>query len=144
PGKEGDGAILLLSKGQATPFATGLDDPRGLAAYQEWLFVVERQRVLRVGRTGKAEVYAAATAFPDPPHSLHDVAVDPESGTVYVSDTGDAQGQGGAVYRINPKRKVDLVTDRKRLPALQTPAGLTLDGASHLLVADAGAEVLYR
>src|SRR5262249_4814403 len=53
PGKPGDGAILLLAKGQTTPFATGLDAPGGLTAYQEWLFVAGRQQVWRISKAGK-------------------------------------------------------------------------------------------
>ena len=40
--------------------------------------------------------------------------------------------------------KTDLVVDTKSLPALNTPNGLALDGASHLLLADFGSGVLYR
>src|SRR5262249_52931212 len=47
--------------------------------------------------------------------------------------------------RINPKdRKVTAVTDGRRVPALRAPAALRLDGASHLLVADADGGTLHR
>lgn len=140
--KSGDGAVLALENGKPIPFAGGLDDPKGLAAYQKWLFVADRDRILRIDATGKADVFAAPSAFPSAPKSLHDVAVDPESGTVFVGDSG------GVVYRIAQRNgKVNGITaviDAKRLPGLQTPAGLTMDGASHLLLGDSGTDTLYR
>jgi glucose/arabinose dehydrogenase len=138
------GAVLALSEGKAVPFAAGLDDPRGLASYQKWLFVADKERIWRIDPKGKAEVHAAAEAFPAPPRLLGDLTADPESGTLYVSDLGDQSGKGGAVYRVTPRGKVSVVTDTQRWPELRTPAALVLDGASHLLVADAGTGILHR
>jgi glucose/arabinose dehydrogenase len=143
-GKDGDGAVLVLEGGKAVPFATGLDDPRGLAGFQEWLFTADKRRIWRISRQGKAEVFVPATAFPSPPRLLCDLAVDSSSGTLYVSDAGDPKGAGGAVYRVSPQGKVDVPTDAKRTPALKSPRGLALDGVSHLLVLDSGPGVLYR
>jgi hypothetical protein len=49
---------------------------------------------------------------------------------------GDRRGQGGATYGISPKGVVSLVLDNTRFPALHSPNGLLLDGASHLFLAD--------
>jgi glucose/arabinose dehydrogenase len=144
PGKDGSGAVLVVNGNKAAPFATGLEDPRGLAVYLEWLFVADKQRVWRIDRTGKAEVFVAASAFRTPPQSLQDIVADPESGTLYVSDAGDALGKGGAVFSISPKGQVDLITDATRLPALHTPGALLLDCATHLLLADSGTGDLHR
>src|SRR5438067_10586512 len=46
--KDGDGAIFVLNKGKAIPFASDLDDPRGIAAFQQSLFVADRQRIWRI------------------------------------------------------------------------------------------------
>jgi glucose/arabinose dehydrogenase len=144
PDKEGDGSVIVLDQGKAVPFATGMDDPKGVAAYQNWLFVADRQRVWRLDLKGNAEVFVAAAAFPTPPINLNDVTVDPESGTIYVSDSGDRQNKGGAVFRVDPNGKVTTLTDQKRWPELQRPNGVLLDGASHLLLMDSGAGALYR
>jgi glucose/arabinose dehydrogenase len=141
-GKDGDGAILAINKGKATPFAAGLDDPRGIVARAEWLFVADNTRVWRIDRQGKARVFAAAAAFTPPPHSLRSMDVD-EQGTLYVTDAGDGV-EGGAIYRINPAGKVSLVTDAKRSPALKAPTGLAMDGFSHLLVLDSASGQLLR
>jgi glucose/arabinose dehydrogenase len=138
------GAVLAVQGGKAVPFASGLGAPRGLAAHAGLLFVADRQRLWRVDNQGKATVFADASAFPAPPRALSGVAVDPESGTVYVSDAGDGKGGGGAVYRVAPNGKAGLVTDARRAPGLHTPAGLVTDGASFLLVLDSGTGRLLR
>jgi glucose/arabinose dehydrogenase len=142
--KDGDGTVARIRDGKAETFASGLDDPRGLVAYQQWLFVADKTRVWRIGPDGKAEVFAPASSFPTPPLLLNDLAVDVESGTLYVSDSGDRQGNGGAVYKITPRGEVSTVLDKQRLPALNMPNGVLLDGASHLLLADFNTGILYR
>lgn len=143
-GKEGDGAILVVEQGKAMPFVQGLDDPKGLAGFQQWLFVADNTRVLKINAKGKVEVLAAASAFPVKPLFLNDVVVDPESGMVYVSDSGDLKGKAGAIYRIDPKGKVSLVADAKRWPEMHTPNGLALDGQSQLLIGDFGTGTVTR
>jgi glucose/arabinose dehydrogenase len=142
PGKDGDGAVLVVDGGKAVPFATGLDDPDGLAAWQDSLFVADRQRVWRIDRKGKAAVFAAAQAFPVAPHALGAMDVD-EEGKLYVCDDGAGPG-GAVVYRINPQGVVTLATDPKRAPALKAPAGLVMDGLSFLLVLDGASGELHR
>jgi glucose/arabinose dehydrogenase len=141
---EGGGAVVTLDQGKAVPFATGLGDPRGLAAFFKWVFVADQDRVWRIDLKGKKDVLAAADAFPSPPKSLVGLTIDPESFTIYVSDTGNGQGEGAAIYRINQKGKVSLVADSTRLPGLHTPSALSMDGASFLLVTDAGTGNLHR
>jgi glucose/arabinose dehydrogenase len=141
--KDGDGGVFVIDKGKAVPFATGLDDPKGLAAWGEWLFAADKTRVWRIDRKGKAEVFAAKEAFPTPPRFLNDLAVD-EKGTLYVSDSGDFDGGGAAVYSIDPKGKVTLVTDSKRIPGLKAPNGVAVEGEGHVLLLDLGTGILHR
>lgn len=142
--KDGDGAIVRLEKDRAVPFVSGLNDPKGLAAFQQWLFVTDKDRVLRVDREGRVAVVAGPDAFPTPPRFLNDIHVDPESGLMYVSDSGDLQGNGGAVYRITPQGKVSIVVNKEKFAELHTPNGLALDSQVHLLLADFGTGCLYR
>lgn len=146
--KDGDGAVMVIDNGKAVPFVTGLDDPKGIACFQRWLYLTDKNKVLRIdtlSKNPKVDVMAAAEKFPTPPMFLNDITVDAENGMIYVSDSGDLKGNGGAVYRINPKGgAVSLVVDAKKLPGLHTPNGLTNDGTSFLLVADFGTGNLYR
>jgi glucose/arabinose dehydrogenase len=142
--KDGDGSIVVIKDGKAVPFCEGLDDPKGIVFFQQFLYVADKKRVLRIDKDGKAAPFAPEIAFPTPPLFLNDLAVDAESGTLYVSDSGDLKGGKGAVYRIDPKGTVSLVIDAKRLPALNTPNGLAMDGASNLLLLDFGSGELHR
>jgi glucose/arabinose dehydrogenase len=142
--RDGDGAVLKISQGKAVPFASGFDDPKGLVAYQQWVFVADKHQVWRIDSDGKAEIFAPSSAFSGPPQLLNDLVIDVESGTLFVTDSGNGQGEKGAVYRISPKGEASLILDKKRFPDLHTPNGLLLDGASHLLLADFGSGALYR
>src|SRR5437868_5241402 len=55
PGTDG-GAVVVLESGKAVPFATGLGDPRGLAAFFKWVFVADKDRVWRIDLGGKKDV----------------------------------------------------------------------------------------
>lgn len=144
-GTDGDGRVALIENGKATTFVDGLDDPKGIAFHGKSLYVADKTKVIRIDiATRKKDVFAAPAAFPAPPQYLNDVAADPESGTIFVSDMGDRKGAGGAVYKITPKGAVTAVVTAKTLPGLHSPNGLTLDGAQNLIVADFGAGNLYR
>jgi glucose/arabinose dehydrogenase/sugar lactone lactonase YvrE len=159
--KDGDGGVMVIENGKAVPFATGMDDPKGIVSYQKSLFVADKTRVWKVDPKGKAEVFVEAKDFPTPPIYLNDITVDPESGTLFISDSGDRKGKGGAVFRITPASKkmvfmngkletvnsvmkVDVVVDFKTHPELNAPNGLAMDGQSFLLLADFGSGKLYR
>ena len=44
-GKDGDGSVVVIEDGKAVPFAKGMDDPKGICAFQKWLFVADNTRV---------------------------------------------------------------------------------------------------
>jgi glucose/arabinose dehydrogenase len=142
--KDGDGSIAVITgPGKTETIATGLDDPKGIAFWKDWLFVADKKKVTRVDPKGKLEVFAAASEFPREPMFLNDLTID-KDGNIYVSDSGDLKGKEGAVYRITPERSVTTVIDSKTHPELNTPNGLLVDGPEHLLLADFGSGVLYR
>lgn len=144
-GKDGDGQVAVVRNGKATVFAKGLDDPKGIVFFQNILYVADKTKVLAIDADGKVKTLAAPKDFPTAPMFLNDIAVDPETAQLYVSDSGDLKGKGGAVFRIDAKTgKVNPVIDAEKLPGLNTPNGLTLDGSSHLLLLDFGSGVLYR
>lgn len=157
-GKDGDGAVVRIDGTKVVPLAEGLNDPKGLAAYQKWLFVADKDRIVRIDEKGKTDVYVRPEDFPARPLFLNDVVADPETGILYVSDSGDLKGQGGVVYGIvpiAPKKKgkkivapagvkVRVVVDGKKMPALHTPNGLVMDGRSFLLMGDFGTGKVHR
>ena len=147
PLKEGTSLIVVVEDGKVKTFASGLDHPDALISWSQSLFVVDRNKVWRIDKQGKAEVLAAASAFPSKPQLLIGIAVD-EMGTLYVSDVGTITERGislgGAIYRINQRGKVTLVTDTKRTPQMQSPMGLAMDGMSHLLLLDYKSRSILR
>jgi glucose/arabinose dehydrogenase len=140
---DGDGGVMVIKDGKALPFARGMDDPKGLVAFQGFLYCTDKTRVWRIDLRGKATVLAAAKAFPAPPKFLNDIAVD-EQGTLYVSDSGDLDGHDGAIFRITQQGRVSLVADSKKSPVLKTPNGLLMDSLMHLLVLDSHTGELHR
>lgn len=143
--KDGDGTVVQIVDGKAVPFASGLDDPKGIVAFRDALFVADKTKVLKIDAKGKVSVFAGPDAFPTKPLFLNDIAVDAENGTMFVSDSGDLKGTGGAIYRIDPKGKVTSLLTPKNFPAMNTPNGLLTDGTlASLYYADFGTGDLYR
>lgn len=144
-GKDGDGGVTVVVDGKAQPFASGLDDPKGIVALHTNLYLTDKTRVVKVDSQGKVTTIASAAQFPVPPQFLNDIAVEPDSETLYVSDSGDLKGGGGAVFRIPLSTgKPELLVNSKSIPGLNTPNGLLLEGPLNLLLVDFGSGTLYR
>ena len=144
-GKEGDGQITVIDKnGQAKVFAQGLDDPKGLAIVGKDLYVADNHRVVKITPDGKTSVFAAADAFPDLPQFLNDLESD-SAGNIYVSDSGDLKGLGGAVYKISPQGKVTTVINGKQDARILAPNGLLMGKTKNcIMVVDFVSGILYR
>jgi len=146
-GKDGDGQITVIENGQAHLFAAGLDDPKGLAIIGQYLYVADNRKVLKIdlagAKQGQIEVFAAATAFPEMPVFLNDLEPD-IAGNLYVSDSGDLKGLGGAIYKINPQGKVTLVINGKQDARILAPNGLLMDDSGEVIMAvDFVSGILY-
>ena len=146
-GKDGDGQISEIdSAGKASVFATGLDDPKGLAVIGENLFVADKTKVLKISlNDAKTSVFVAATAFQSPPQFLNDLEADLQ-GNLYVSDSGDilGTGKGGAIYKIDPAGNAALLTNGKQDARVMAPNGLLADDTGDILIfVDFTSGVLY-
>ena len=146
-GVDGDGQISVIEAGQVKLFAKGLDDPKGLAIIGQALFVADNKRILKLAlsgpKQGQAEVFAAATAFPVTPLFLNDLEAD-LAGNLYVSDSGDLKGKGGAVYQINAQGQVRLLINGQQDNRILAPNGLLMDDTGDvLMVVDFASGILY-
>ena len=129
--KDGDGTVVVVVDGKAETFATGLDDPKGMVAVGKDLFVADKTRIWRIDAKGKARVHVAAEAFPMKPVFLNDIESDGK-GTLYVSDSGDTKGKLGAIYKIDPRRKVTTLVAEATTPMIGSVNGLRLVNEYHL------------
>lgn len=140
--KDGDGQISKLDKdGKLTVFATGLDDPKGLAIIGDKLYVADKTRIVEVDKDGKWKVYTAATAFESKPKFLNDLEAD-KAGNLYVSDSGDLKS-GGQIYKIAKGGAPTLIVDSKNKDVL-APNGLLSESPKQLLEIDFESGILYR
>lgn len=144
--KDGDGRISMIDKnGKASIYASGLDDPKGLAMIGENLYVADKNKIMKITPAGKVGVFVPAEAFPVMPQFLNDLEADPQ-GNLYVSDSGDVMktGKGGAIYKINPRGEVKLLIDGKQDARVMAPNGLLADDTGNvLLFVDFTSGVLY-
>lgn len=143
-GKDGDGEITMIdTTGKVSVFAVGMDDPKGLAMIGKDLYVADKTRVLKIAPNGTWQVFAGAKDFPVTPMFLNDLTTDIH-GNVYVSDSGDLNGIGGAIYKINPEGKVSTVINGKQDPRVLAPNGLITDDTGNILLyVDFASGILY-
>lgn len=127
----GDGFISRLdANGQVVErvFASGLDDPKGQRADGDTLYVTDNTRVVAIDLNdpeNKTSVTIEGSQF------LNDIAIDPSTHDVYVSDTFD-----DAIWRISSGTPELVLRD----PALEAPNGLLFEHGA-LLVASIGPDL---
>jgi glucose/arabinose dehydrogenase len=149
--KDGDGAVMVIVGGKAVPFATGLDDPKGMVWAMNNLYVADKTRIWRIDGKGKATVFVPADKFPVKPIFLNDIEFVPGTfsfpvgspPSLFVSDSG-SDGKGGAVYRIDLRGKVTTLVDANKYPQIKSPNGLHMASEYHLHMVDFGSGELYR
>ncbi len=148
-GKDGDGQITVIEDGQPRVFATGLDDPKGLAIIGNTLYVADKTKMMSIdmegAMSGKVHTFVPASAFPIAPLFLNDVEADLQ-GNLYVSDSGDlfGSGKGGAIYKVSPKGEVTLLINDVKDARVKAPNGLLADDTSTVLMyVDFASGVLY-
>jgi gluconolactonase len=146
-GQDGDGKISVIKNGKTTVFATGLDDPKGLAIIGDFLYVADKTQILKIALSdaSKKSVFVSASTFPKMPLFLNDLEADPH-GNLYVSDSGDilGSGKGGVIYKINPQGQVQKLIDGAQNDKVMAPNGLLVDAAGKQLIwVDFTSGILY-
>jgi sugar lactone lactonase YvrE len=145
-GKDGDGQITVVDMyGKSSIFASGLDDPKGLAMIGSDLFVADKTKIIKISSDGQSSVFVAADSFPSVPLFLNDLEADLQ-GNLYVSDSGDVfnTGKGGAIYKITPDGAVKLLINDVQDARVKAPNGLLADDTGNILLyVDFTSGVLY-
>jgi glucose/arabinose dehydrogenase len=124
-------AVLVVDKDKAVPFAAGIENPGGMAAFGELLFVTDQKGVWRINRAGKAEILQPVNDGP----ALAGMAID-EEGRVYFAHNC----LGPYIRRVDQKGQGDVVVGAKDMPAPGNVLSVAMDGYSFLLatIADSG------
>jgi gluconolactonase len=139
--KDGDGKITRISvDGKLSTFASGMDDPKGLTFIGKFLYVTDKNRVLKVEPDGKWTVFGSTMAFPQTPVFLNDITSD-EAGNLYVSDSGNLKS-GGAIFKITSNKKITLVLN-ENTPEILAPNGLWIT-KNDLYEVDFSSGILYK
>ena len=144
-GKDGDGQITVIENGKKRIFATGLDDPKGLALIGKTLYVADKTKIMKIDMEGHVQTFVPASTFPTTPLFLNDLEHDP-AGNIYVSDSGDlfGSGKGGTIYKISPKGEVTLLINDQQDARVKAPNGLLADDTSTVLIyVDFASGILY-
>ena len=132
PGLRGDGAIKVVEveDGTIKDLVTGLDDPKGVAIWDDKLYVADIDKIWRISLAGQKELFLRPEDFPRRPLFLNDIAVDTD-GNLYISDT-----QLRLIFKVSPDREVSILADRSMIPELRGPNGLIFDSEGNLQVID--------
>src|SRR5579863_5177028 len=73
-GTDGDGQVSVIKDGKPVPFATGLNDPKGIVTWENAFYVTDKTRIVKIDQTGKATTFVGPEKFPTPPQFLNDIA----------------------------------------------------------------------
>ena len=146
-GKKGDGRILeVFTNGKKKVIASGLNDPKGLLAEGNTIYVTDVDEIKKVSFDGEVSPWIGPKDFPRKISFLNDLTIDRNT-IIYVSDSGkvvNGERRGGAVYRISSTGKVSLLVDSANDPNIQAPNGLLAFQRGFLMVADFTTGVLSR
>ena len=149
----GDGVVKRIRDEEIISiFATGMDEPKGIAFVGNCLVASDVHRVVKIEEDGTASVLAGPEAFPHEVLYLNDVAAAPDGKGVYVTDMGDRTGMWesdgvftplgsetarqmravGRVYHVSLDGKVTEVIPPSR--KMICPNGVGVGNAGQLLV----------
>lgn len=151
----GDGLIRRVSGDKVEDFATGLDDPKGIAFVGGYLVTADNKRVWKIDSKGQKSVLIDEKKLPHPVNNfLNDVAASRDGKSVFVSDMGasdkifDSQRKlwpldsaeakslpaNGRIYRITLEGEVSVAVEAN--PDMRCPNGVTAPQKDLLLIGD--------
>jgi sugar lactone lactonase YvrE len=151
---DGDGSIVVVDGDQVTPFADGLDDPKGIVFIDGKLITTDFDIVWSIDAAGKKTVFAGPAAFPAAPIFLNDIAIEPGGKSILVTEMGDRSGMMnpagefwpleseqaesiatlGRIYRVTLEGEVSIAIDHSR--EIPNPNGVDVLDDGRILVAE--------
>src|SRR5690606_36271293 len=105
-------------------FATGFNEPKGIAYVGGDLYFSDVTRVWKVDKDGNTSIFADKADFPETVLYLNDVSVDGEGKGIYVADMGDTKFMSDENNNLWP-----LVSEQAKLiPQVGRIYHIDLDG----------------
>jgi sugar lactone lactonase YvrE len=132
---DGEGSIFVIEDSKIQTLAAKLDDPKGLAFWQDTLYVADKGEVWQIRPEGDKEIFVQANDFPKSPLLLNDLAFDSQ-GNLYLSDTGTLEGADGTIFKIDRQARVTIFLSSEQSAEIHSPNGLIFDAQGNLLVID--------
>ena len=137
-GKNGDGKIIqILLNGDKKIIAdSGLNDPKGLIVIEDSIYVTDNDVVKKVSMKGEVENWLSADDFPRKPQFLNDITS--VGNIIFISDSGDLlNGKGGgAIFKVDSKKKVSVLIDESNDVNIRSPNGLSTHQDGYLTFND--------
>jgi len=149
--EKGDGVVKVIQGDTVSVFATGLNEPKGIAFVTDHLVVSDINRVMKIDSGGNISVLAGPDAFQHTPSYLNDIAADADGDGIYVTDMGaNTKMRGpdglwpldspeaaampviGRVYHLRMDGTVSLTIDSN--PLMTNPNGVGVGNDGQLLV----------
>ena len=120
-GKYGDGMIGVVEGDKIVAFAKRLNDPHGLDVWNGALYNADnRGQIWRIDMKGEVKLIVDSTGFPRKITNFNDLEID-ENGILYISDSGDWEGGGGAIFRVTQDGKVTTILTYEEAVQLVVP-----------------------
>ncbi len=106
-GRDEDGKVFRMVGDTLKKFAEKLNDPKGLAYFDGYIYVADVNKIWRLKENEKS-VVIESDSFPVKPEFLNDMVVD-SSGNLYVSDTW-----GDVIFKIDKTGRASVFARVKK------------------------------
>ncbi len=132
----GDAVIKVMEGDTPRVFASGMDEPKGIAFTGKYLVTTDVKKVWKIDKDGNKSVLADQQDFPHPVSYLNDTAAAPGGKSVYVTD----MGANTKMFGPNGLWPIDSA-EAKQIPAIGRVYQINLDGKVTVAVGE-GADML--
>jgi len=107
----GDGSIVKIIKGDKTEtFATGLNQPKGMAFINNTLYVTDVDKVWEINEKGEKKIFINKGEFPSPALYLNDLDANPQTDELYVTDMGAVSFMRDESLKIPNKGRIYAIS----------------------------------
>jgi sugar lactone lactonase YvrE len=126
---DGEVRQLDINTGVVTPFASGMENPRGITFTGSFLAVADQLRVFKIDQAGNVTVLAEGSQFPFPVNFFNDAATEEGGKAVYVTEMGRRDLIREVPPSPNAPRLIPVDADAAfNIPAISRVYRISIDG----------------